>query len=61
MEIGRCELGERGIRNPKSEYLKYHEIHAKLSKKGGSCHPGQAKRDPESKIIKEIWFRLSPQ
>jgi len=32
------------------------EVSAKLSKAGGNCHSGQAKRDPEPRIYKEIWI-----
>jgi len=32
------------------------EVPAKLLKAGGSCHSGQAKRDPEARIFKEFWI-----
>ena len=32
------------------------EVPVKLSEAGESCHPGQAKRDPESRIFKEFWI-----
>jgi len=36
-------------------FPKLDEVPTKLSKTGASCHSGQAKRDPESRISKEFW------
>jgi hypothetical protein len=42
--------------NKSAEYFLILEVPAKLSKTGGSCHSGQAKRHPESRIFKEFWI-----
>jgi len=49
------DIGRKEKRNPQSEYPKNIKVLANREK-SGSCHSGQAKRDPESRIIKEIWI-----